>query len=251
MKKVITIILLAVLIPLLVFGGAIVFRERFYAWLALLVAVLSCVPLLYAFERRDSTAKELMVLAVLIALSVIGRIVFAWVPGFKPVTAVTIIVAVSFGGEAGFVVGSLSAAVSNFYFGQGPWTPFQMFAWGIIGLLAGLLRKPLKKSRVLLCVYGALAGVGFSVTMDVWTVLWAEGTFVLKGYLAAIAAALPLTVEYAVSNVVFLLLLAKPVGKKLERIKKKEGLFTQESPSPARVEKADPADNPEKEELSK
>ncbi len=225
MKKAVTIILLCVLIPAVVIGGAILFRDRFYTWLAVLVAILSCVPFLYAFERRDTTSKELMVLAVMIALSVIGRIVFAGIPGFKPVTAITIIVALSFGGEAGFLVGSLSAAVSNFYFGHGPWTPFQMFAWGIIGLLAGLLRKPLQKSKILLCVFGALAGIAYSLTMDVWTVLWSEGTFVLKGYLAAIAAALPQTLVYAVSNVVFLLLLAGPVGKKLERIKKKEGLF--------------------------
>lgn len=225
MKKAVTIILLCVLIPAVVIGGAVLFRDRFYTWLAVLVAILSCVPFLYAFERRDTTSKELMVLAVMIALSVIGRIVFAGIPGFKPVTAITIIVALSFGGEAGFLVGSLSAAVSNFYFGHGPWTPFQMFAWGIIGLLAGLFRKPLQKNRILLCVFGALAGVAYSLTMDVWTVLWSEGTFVLKGYLAAIAAAFPQTVVYAVSNVVFLLLLAGPVGKKLERIKKKEGLF--------------------------
>ncbi len=165
MKKVLTVLLLAVLIPALVLFGALVFRERFYAWLALVIAVISCIPLFYAFERRDSTAKELMVLAVLIALSVIGRVVFAAVPGFKPVTAITIIVALSFGGEAGFVVGSLSAAVSNFYFGHGPWTPFQMFAWGIIGLLAGLLSKPLKKNRVLLCIFGALAGILYSLSL--------------------------------------------------------------------------------------
>ena len=225
MKKVLTVLLLAVLIPALVLFGALVFRERFYAWLALVIAVISCIPLFYAFERRDSTAKELMVLAVLIALSVIGRVVFAAVPGFKPVTAITIIVALSFGGEAGFVVGSLSAAVSNFYFGHGPWTPFQMFAWGILGLIAGLCRGVLKKHPLLLYAYGALAGIVYSVTMDVWTVLWAEGAFVPKEYAAAVIAALPLTAVYAVSNVVFLLLLAKPVGKKLERIKKKEGLF--------------------------
>ena len=225
MKRVLTVFLLVVLVPALVILGAVVFRERFYAWLALIIAVISCLPLLYAFERRDSTAKELMVLAVLIAFSVIGRVVFAEIPSFKPVTAITIIVALSFGGEAGFVVGSLSAVVSNFYFGHGPWTPFQMFAWGIIGLLAGLLAKPLKKSRVLLCFFGAFAGVLYSVMMDVWTVLWAEGSFVLEGYVAAITAALPQTVVYAVSNVVFLLLLAGPVGKKLERIKKKDGLF--------------------------
>lgn len=225
MKKVVTFLLLAVLIPAVVIGGAIVFRERFYAWIALSVAVLSVIPLLYAFERRESTAKEMMVLAVLIALSVIGRVVFAAIPGFKPVTAVTIIVAVAFGGEAGFTVGSLAAVVSNFYFGQGPWTPFQMFAWGILGLIAGLCRGVLKKHPLFLYAYGALAGIVYSVTMDVWTVLWAEGAFVPKEYAAAVIAALPLTAVYAVSNVVFLLLLAKPVGKKLERIKKKEGLF--------------------------
>ena len=82
MKKVLTVLLLAVLVPALVLFGALVFRERFYAWLALVIAVISCIPLFYAFERRDSTAKELMVLAVLIALSVIGRVVFAAVPGF-------------------------------------------------------------------------------------------------------------------------------------------------------------------------
>ncbi|MCR5531184.1 MAG: ECF transporter S component [Lachnospiraceae bacterium] len=228
MKKTLTILLLAVLIPAIVVIGAVVFRERFYAWIALAVAVLSVLPLLYAFERRDSTAKELMVLAVMIALSVIGRVVFAAVPGFKPVTAITVIVAVAFGGEAGFTVGSLSAVVSNFYFGQGPWTPFQMFSWGIIGLLAGLLRRLLKKHIAILCIYGALAGIAYSLTMDVWTVLWSEGAFVPKEYAAAVIAALPLTAVYAVSNVVFLLLLAGPVGKKLERLKKKDGLFLSE-----------------------
>lgn len=231
MRKTLTVLLLAVLIPALVVLGTLVFRERLYTWLALLVAVISCIPLLYAFERRDSTAKELMVLSVLIALSVIGRIVFAAIPGFKPVTAVTVIVAISFGPEAGFVVGALSAVVSNLYFGHGPWTPFQMFAWGFIGLLAGFLKKPLRKSRVLLSVFGALVGILFSVTMDVWTVLWAEGGFSMKGYVAAITAALPLTAIYAFSNVVFLLLLAGPVGKKLERIKKKDGLFMERKAS--------------------
>ena len=143
-------------------------------------------------------------------------------------TAITVITAVAFGGEAGFTVGSLSAVVSNFYFGQGPWTPFQMFSWGIIGLLAGLLRRLLKKHIAILCIYGALAGIAYSLTMDVWTVLWSEGAFVPKEYAAAVIAALPLTAVYAVSNVVFLLLLAGPVGKKLERIKEKDGLFLSE-----------------------
>ena len=82
------------------------------------------------------------------------------------------------------------------------------------------------KSKIFLCAFGALAGVLFSLLMDVWTVLWMDGRFVLTRYLAAISSALPVTVGYAVSNVIFLLLLAGPIGEKLERIKKKYGLFS-------------------------
>ena len=151
--------LLLIGIPLIVFGGAMLFQEKHYAWISLCVAVLSCLPLFLCFERRDSTAKELMTLSVLVAASAAGRFAFAWVPGFKPVTAVTVIAAMYLGREAGFVVGSLSAVVSNFYFGQGPWTPFQMFAWGILGFLAGVLAQPLKRRKVWMCLYGVLAGV--------------------------------------------------------------------------------------------
>ena len=201
------------------------FQEKHYAWVSLCVAVLSCIPLFYSFERKESSSKELIVLAVMVAISAAGRFVFAWLPGFKPVTAITVIAAIWIGKESGFVIGSLSAVVSNFYFGQGPWTPFQMFAWGFIGFIAGLFAKHLRKNKVLLYVFGAVAGVLFSVLMDVWTTIWAEGTFNLVRYGVAILSALPVTAEYAISNVIFLLILAKPIGEKLERIKKKYGLF--------------------------
>ena len=122
------------------------------------------------------------------------------------------------------MTGALTAVLSNFYFGQGPWTPFQMFTWGLIGLFAGLLSEPLKKSRIFLCLYGIAAGVLFSMLMDIWTVLWWDGTFQLIRYLAAVASSLPVMAEYAVSNVIFLLILTKPVGEKLERVKTKYGI---------------------------
>lgn len=212
-------------IPAAVFLGAVLFRQKYYAWLSLCVAVLSCVPFFARFEHRERSSKELTVLAVLIAVSSAGRFIFAWLPGFKPVTAVTVAAAICLGKEAGFVVGSLSAVVSNFYFGQGPWTPFQMFAWGLIGFLAGLFAKPLGRSKILLGLSGVLAGVLYSLTMDVWTTLWADGAFNPVRYAAAVISALPVTAEYAVSNVIFLLLLSKPIGEKLERLKTKYGLF--------------------------
>jgi uncharacterized membrane protein len=129
-----------------------------------------------------------------------------------------------FGPQAGFLTGAMTALISNFYFGQGAWTPFQMFVWGFIGLLAGFLAEYLKQNLVLLSIFGVISGALFSLLMDVWTALWWDGTLELSRYLAVTATALPITVIYAASNLVFLLVLSKPIGKKLERIKLKYNL---------------------------
>ena len=225
MKKRLSYLIFCLVIPTVVLGGVCLFRDRQYVWIYLCVAVLSCVPFFIHFEKSENDTRKLVLIAAMIALSVIGRIIFTPVPGFKPVTAITVITAMWLGRDAGFAVGALSAAVSNFYFGQGPWTPFQMLAWGLIGFSAGVLAGPMRKSRAALCVFGAAAGVMFSLLMDIWTVLWADGTFNLARYAAAVVSALPVTAEYAVSNVIFLLILANPIGEKLERMKKKYGLF--------------------------
>lgn len=224
-KNLVTVLLTAVLVPTIVIIGAVLFKEKYYAWICACVAVVSCVPVFYAFERKEAVSSELAVLAVLVAISVVGRFVFVWLPGFKPITAITVITAVYLGKESGFVVGSLSAVISGFYFGQGPWTPFQMFAWGILGFIAGGLSKPLLKNKLLLCLFGVFAGVAYSMTMDIWTTLWSDGVFNFTRFISFAVSALPVTVEYAVSNVIFLLILAKPIGEKLDRIKNKYGLF--------------------------
>ncbi len=225
-KNIITAIILLLAVPAVIAAGALIFKEKYYAWISLCVAVLSCMPLFYCFERKETSSKELIVLAVMIAISAAGRFIFAWLPGFKPVTAITVITAIWLGKEAGFTVGSLSAVVSNFYFGQGPWTPFQMFAWGMLGFISGLLAKPLRKNKLLLCIFGMLAGILYSLTMDIWTTIWADGSFNTARFLACVISAFPVTAEYAVSNVVFLLLLSKPIGEKLERLKIKYGMFS-------------------------
>lgn len=224
MKRWATYLILCLLVPAVVVGGAWLFADKQYAWVSLCVAILSCVPFFWRFERREADVKKLILIAVMVALSVVGRILFAPLPGFKPVTALVVITAMYFGGEAGFMTGALSAVISNFYFGQGPWTPFQMFSWGILGLLAGVLAQPLRRSRVALILYGVASGVLYSLLMDVWTVLWADGYFNLSRYLAAIASAVPVTITYALSNVAFLLLFARPIGKILERMRTKYAL---------------------------
>lgn len=204
--------------------GCTVFRSRAYAFLAAAIALLACAPFALHFERSAPSAMRLALIAMLTALSVVGRILFAPLQSFKPVAAITILTALYFGPEAGFLTGALSALISNFYFGQGMWTPFQMFAWGVIGLIAGWAAPRLKKSLPALCAFGAAAGLLYSLILDVYSALWFDNAFDLARYFALVASSAPVTLIYAVSNVFFLLLLARPVGKKIQRIIEKYGL---------------------------
>ena len=224
MKKYVSAALLLLMVPAVVELGATVFRDKQYAFVSLAVAVLACGAFFLSFERRETGPIRLVLLAVMTALSVAGRLLFAVLPGFKPVTAMVVLTAMYFGGEAGFLTGALTAVLSNFYFGQGPWTPFQMVTWGLLGFVAGLLRNRLKASRLFLALYGAVAGVAFSLLMDVWTAVWIDGTLTLSRYLASVATSGGYMLLYALSNVIFLLLLRKPMGEILGRIQKKYGI---------------------------
>ena len=205
--------------PLAAYGGAMLFENKQAAWVSMCIAVLACIPFFLRFEKKRNNTARVVIIAVMVALSVVGRIVFTALPGFKPVTALIVLTAMYFGSEAGFLTGALTAVISNFYFGQGLWTPIQMFVWGFIGLLAGVFASPLKRSRIALLIGALLSGVLFSLLMDVWTVLWADGTFRIARYLTAVTASGYFTLVYALSNAVFLLLLKPPIGAVLDRIR--------------------------------
>ena len=223
-KKIISYLIVFLGIPAVVLLGNTVFSGVKYVWFMIAVSVLSTVPFVISFEKKEHSVTYLLLIAALTALSVMGRLIFVAVPAFKPVTAMVVITAVYFGPEAGFLTGAFSALLSNFYFGQGPWTAFQMAAWGLIGFVIGLMRNRLKQSRALLCVVGAVSGVVYSLVMDVWDAIFADGTVLWSRYVSFLATSAPFTVIYAVSTLVFLLLLEKPIGKKLQRIKDKYGI---------------------------
>lgn len=208
------------LIPTLVALGALVFDERRWLIVSLGVAVLALLLFMTGFEKRNIGSRRMVIVAVMTALAVVGR----FIPLIKPIAALCVITGIYLGAEAGFLTGSLSVLISNIWFGQGPWTPFQMLGFGLIGLIAGYLSRPLTGSRILLILYGVATGVAYSLIMDIWTVLWYSGGFEWKLYLAALSSALPFTVAYAASNLLFLLLLGKPVGQKLARVKLIYGL---------------------------
>lgn len=211
-------------VPALVALGVWVFADRAYGWISLCIAVLSCIPFFLRFEHGRVPLPRMILLAVMTALSVLGRFAFAALAHFKPVSAMVIVCGMCMGAESGFLCGALTAVLSNMLFGQGPWTPFQMFAWGLIGFLSGVLRRVLEKNRALMLLWGALAGFLFSALMDLWTTVWIDGTFTLSRYLAAQLSAFPITLIYAGSNVIFLLVLALPIRKKLNRVLFKYGI---------------------------
>lgn len=196
----------------------------------MILAGISCIPYYFKYEKTKPQTRETVVLAVMIALTVMSRIIFAAVPGFKPVSAMVIICGMAFGKESGFVCGSLSAFVSNFFFGQGPWTTFQMLSWGVIGWAAGVLncRKWLENHRIGLVLYGSVAGIFFSALMDVWTVLAVGNGFQWMRYLVVLGTSIPVTVEYCVSNILFLWILHPVFMRKLCRVKYKYGFYQED-----------------------
>lgn len=225
-KTIISVCIFFIIIPLVIWFGVWLFNDRKYNVISMAIALLSCIPFFIRFEKGKSGAREIVVIAVMTAFSVIGRLIFSPIPGFKPVTAITIIAGIALGAESGFMVGSLTAIVSNIFFGQGPWTPFQMFVWGILGFLSGLIfYKKQTSNRFILAVIGLVGGIAYSMLMDIWTTLSMEGTFNISRYLFYISSSFPFMAIYAVSNVVFLFVLAKPFLEKLNRIKTKYGIF--------------------------
>lgn len=225
-KTIISVCIFFIIIPLVIWFGVWLFNDRKYNVISMVIALLSCVPFFIRFEKSKSGAREVVVIAVMTAFSVIGRLIFSPIPGFKPVTAITIIAGIALGAESGFMVGSLTAIVSNIFFGQGPWTPFQMFVWGVLGFLSGLIfYKKQTSNRFILALIGLVGGIAYSMLMDIWTTISMEGTFNILRYLFYISSSFPFMAIYAVSNVVFLFVLAKPFLEKLNRIKKKYGIF--------------------------
>jgi energy-coupling factor transport system substrate-specific component len=118
-------------------------------------------------EPGLGTSKTLALVATLAAAAAAGRVLFAAVPGVQPVTVVAVAAGAALGARAGFGVGALAALVSNFFLGQGPWTPWQMLAWGGCGV-AGALAAPLVRRRIPFAVLCFVLGFAFSGLMDVW-----------------------------------------------------------------------------------
>ena len=200
---------------------------RKYYFIALLVMFECMIPFFLIFESRKPQARELVIIAVLCAISLAGRAAFFMLPQFKPVMALTIIAGVTLGGETGFLVGAVTMLTSNMLFLQGPWTPWQMFSMGIIGFLAGVLfRKGLfLRSRGSLCAFGALAAIVIygGIMNPASALMWANEVN-LKIILTYYITGFTMDCVQAAATWLFLWFGAEPMLEKLDRIKVKYGL---------------------------
>ncbi|HWR56180.1 MAG TPA: ECF transporter S component [Negativicutes bacterium] len=220
--------LILLLAPLTLFVGIYYLGGKKYYFISLIVLLECMLPFFLIFEGRKPQARELVIIAVLCAVAVAGRAAFFMLPQFKPVIAIAIIAGVAFGGETGFLVGAVTMLASNVMFSQGPWTPWQMFATGIIGFLAGVLFRKglLRRARASLCVFGVLTTiVVYGGIMNFASAIMWSGTLNGKIILTYYISGFPMDCIYAAATFLFLWFAAEPMLEKLDRIKVKYGLI--------------------------
>lgn len=191
-----------------------------------LTAVISIVIILTAFlicfELKKPSAARLMPIVTLVVIGSVGRIIFAFVPQVQPLTAIVIISGACLGSSDGAMTGILCAAASNVVLGQGPWTPFQMLAWGIVGALAGLISKTKSGSSLIaITAYSVIAGAIFSIITDFYTIFSLYESMTFSYALTILVTGLIFNVSHMIFNAIFVAILYTPFKHMLTRVRKK------------------------------
>lgn len=220
--------------------------DRNYYIAGVLIIILAMIPFFAGFESRRPEARELVTIAVMCAIAVASRIVFIMFPGFKPIVAIIMITGMAFGPSAGFLTGAMGAFVSDFVFGQGSWTPWQMFAFGIAGFIFGLLsgRGPVKAEaglpsgfsggrtmkktlqRLPVSLFGfAVIVVIVGPILDTCTLFTMTTTVNASSAAAVYLTGLPVNLIHGLAVFLTLFFLTVPIMDKLDRIKIKYGMM--------------------------
>jgi hypothetical protein len=186
------------------------------------------------FERSRPPARVVSLIAALAALAVVGRIAFAAIPNVKPTTDIVLFAGYTLGAAPGFVVGAVAALVSNFFISQGPWTPWQMAGWGLVGIFGALLARATGRrlGRVPLAIACGAAALLFGAVMN--THLWTlAASHDLGTWIAISGTSLPFDLAHVAGNVAFCLLLGPPFVRALERFRRRFEVTWRPAPAPA------------------
>lgn len=175
-----------------------------------------------SYEKRKTNVREIAMVSTLAALAAVTRIFFAALPNIQPTTFIVVASGFVFGPSFGFMTGALAAFLSNNFLGHGPWTPWQMLAWGMAGLISGLLRKSgLHKNRILFTIYAFLWGFLFDWLMNLWHWLFFVYPLTIKSFVAVYALSFYFDFLHACGNGVFAFLFGTDLVLLLDRFKGK------------------------------
>lgn len=220
-------LIMIVFIPATIIIGVYFFNDAKYLFISILIMLECMLPFFIRFEKRKLQTREIVIIAMMCALCVMGRAAFYMLPEFKPITALVIISGAAFGGETGFLIGAVSMLTSNIIFGQGSWTPYQMFAMGIIGFISGFIYEKdiIPKNKISFAVYGFFASLLiYGGIMNPATMLMSRIEINKNSLIACFSAGFPVDTVHAVSTAFFLYIGAEQTIKILERVKLKYGL---------------------------
>lgn len=201
-------------------------KERNYLLISLAVLFLSMLPFFASFEKSKPTARELALISSIISIAVVSRAIFYLIPQVKPIAAVVIIGSVCLGARSGYMIGAFSAFVSNFIFGQGAHTPFQMVALGLVGFISSLIFNRVKPDKITLAAVGfILTFAVYGIVADTSTVMYMVSEFNPVAILSVYIAGVPFSFVFALTTAVCLYLFGEQFIVKLERINRKYGIY--------------------------
>jgi energy-coupling factor transport system substrate-specific component len=191
-------------------------------WLLLLALVMVGIigAFIVEYENSNITSKEVSIVAALGALSALSRIPFATFLNFQPCTFFIICSGYVFGPVCGFMTGALTAVLSNMFLGQGPWTPFQMICWGLVGASSSLLGKH-KVGMLGLMIWGLLWGFLYGWLMNLWFWVGYVYPWTLYTLIVTNINSFFWDLSHGIADVFFLSLFGRETIKILERYKKR------------------------------
>ena len=196
--------------------------EIFTNWglTATILVMLAIVAFFFEFETAAISSKEIALVAMLGTISAVSRVPFALIPNVQPCTYLIICSGYVFGPVAGFMVGAVTALVSNFFLGQGPWTPYQMFAWGLVGVSAAYIRR-FRLDTIWLIIFGAIWGYLYGWIVNVW--FWVSFIYplTLRTFILYQLNSLWFDTFHAIGNAIFLGLFGMKTIAILERFRKR------------------------------
>lgn len=225
-----TLAVFLILIPATLYLGTVLSGRSYYVTGTLILLELM-VPMFLAFEGKKPQARELVMIAVMCALAIASRVAIP-IPNFKATFAVIMLSGIALGPEAGFMIGAVTALGSNFFYGQGAYTPWQMMAYGAGGMLAGFCfhKGRLPKTPVCMAIFGFFTVVLWvGPLLDCSTVFLTLTDYSFTSVMGVFLAGVYVNLSQAVCTVLVMLLFGKPLLDKIERVKVKYGMLEDEN----------------------